>query len=101
MIIATRTVEIDIPDCPLAPSGPPSPFDGTLIGFGLFLAALSLVAICIAVGMIRYRAHELKPQRLEAENKRRQIELNAQVEMAKYRQTCVTCGTIYEPKVKA
>lgn len=84
---------IEIPDC----VGSRPAIDGTVIGWGLFLGALIIGAFIASIAIVRYRAHELKPDRLKRENERLQIAANREVELAKQHKQCLTCGDVYGP----
>lgn len=89
-------ITISTTSCPNPPPGPPpviSWWETLVIGIVL-LAAVGGFAI------VRYRAHELKPDRLAQKNIARKQELDAQIELAKAHRQCVTCGQKYEPELK-
>lgn len=104
------TITITTEGCPAPLPGPP-PILGTGEIIAIVLVSLALIA---GVVIVRYQAHENKPAKLqarnearkvelEAQNQRRKIELDGQVRKieASRRQTCGTCGDVYDPALEA
>lgn len=92
------TITIATEGCPAALPGPPPTFAGSEI-FASVLIALALIA---GVTVVRYKAHQQKPAKLQARNAARKIELDAEIAkiQASRRQQCGTCGSIYVPEGK-
>jgi len=77
-VIPLRQITVDVPDCSTASvEGLPS----WVVGWGMTLAALLALGLIIALGIVRYHAHEEKTQRLR--------------EVARDRKTCGVCGATY------
>ncbi|QGJ93775.1 hypothetical protein SEA_HANNACONDA_134 [Mycobacterium phage Hannaconda] len=89
-------IVVQTDNCVAVPPGPPpviSWWETLIIG----IVALSVI---IGAAIVRYRAHELKPERLEQKRLARKQEIDGQVEIAKARKVCRTCGDKYEPELK-
>lgn len=86
-------ITINTENCPAALPGPPP-----LIGAGEILATV-LVSLAVIVGtvVVRYKAHELKPAKLEQRRLARKQEIDGQVALAQTHKQCPTCGDKYEP----
>ena len=89
-------INITTEHCPVQPPGP-APVIGT---FSVVIIGIVLAVFFVATAIVRYRAHELKPERLKAKNEAKQIELDAEVKMAALRKTCSTCGADYTPTLE-
>lgn len=92
----SNTITVDTSNCP-APPPNPAPMIDT---WGIIIIAAVAVVLFVSTAIVRYRAHELKPQRIEAQNNARKIELDAEVQMAALRKRCGTCGDVYEPELE-
>ena len=87
MIFALRPVTIDVPDCPTAP---PSPLTDGNIALGIALTVLLCLAVTIAVGIVRYRAHERKEATEAVEAKEQGA---TERERIRALHNCPVCGT--------
>lgn len=90
------TITITTEGCPTAPPGPP-PIFGTGEIIAMVLVALVFIA---AVALVRFKAHEQKPAKLQARNEARKIELDAEIRRieASRPERCGTCGDVYTPE---
>lgn len=83
----SNNITIDTSNCPVAPPNPAP----TISTFGIIIVGIVVIAFFVATAIVRHRAHELKPKRLEAQNAARKIELDARVAMANSPK-CQVCG---------
>jgi len=80
-----------------APAGPPP-----VIG-AWEIAAFIIVGVAAVAGisMVRYRAQELKPQRLQERRLSRKQEIDGQIALAQAHKQCMMCGSKYEPELES
>ncbi len=67
----------------------PTPF---IIG-----GVIAFIVFAVVMCVVRYKAHEMKPDRLKEQRLAREKEIDGQVRMAQLHKTCSTCGDTYEP----
>ena len=89
------TVPVTASDCAVPIPGPPP----LISWFTVLVIGIVLVAAVIAFALVRYRAHELKPKRLEEQRLARKQELDAQVRMAECQKVCPSCTTPFAPEL--
>lgn len=87
------TITVTTGGCPQpGPPGPPPliPWWGFGLGFVVLITAV------VTVGFVRYRAHEMKPEKLEQKRLARKQELDAKIALKAKK--CGLCGTVYDPE---
>lgn len=86
------TITIAVSDCT-----PPPPTNMMVPAF--WVSAVLVLVTIVAFAIVRFRANELKPERMEQARLSRQQEINGQVEMAKAQKTCPSCTSKFSPEL--
>jgi hypothetical protein len=91
-VFAQNTITVTVPDCPtVVPTihGLPT----WVVGWGMGIGAAMLLALIVAIAVVRFQAHDTKVAVSRNNN-------DARVQLAQYRKTCPYCSSEYDPANK-